>query len=139
MADDTEMKLSNSLSSEHRLIARIAGPIETVSHTISDIKGIKSVINLGVKEEGTSDFSIETLNNVDIRKPLFNILADHKWPLMALDIGTMSLEDIFLKLTNDITNEQPSFENKQIKKEKAEKTELSQVEQSDEQPEKESE
>jgi ABC-2 type transport system ATP-binding protein len=139
VADDTALKLSDSLSSEHRLIARIAGPVEAVSRTISDLKGIKNIINLGIKEEGTSDFSIETINNIDIRRQLFNILADRKWPLMALDVGAMSLEDIFLKLTNDNTNDEITSNHKNKKREKAEKSEKSQIEQSDKQPDKEGE
>lgn len=101
VADDTALKLSNSLSEDHRIIARIAGPVDAVYHNIADIKGVHTVTNLGVKEEGTADFSIETTNNVDIRKQLFNILADKKWPIMSLETGAMTLEDIFLKLTNN--------------------------------------
>jgi len=148
VADDTALTLSNSLSSElnHRLIARIAGPIEAVSRTISDIKGIKSVVNLGVKEEGTVDFSIETINNIDIRRQLFHILSDRKWPLMALDVGSMSLEDIFLKLTNDSSNDvfSSKLKNKDGVKTETSQSETSQTEtsqteteQSDEKPEEE--
>jgi ABC-2 type transport system ATP-binding protein len=133
VADDTALNLSDSLSSEHRLIARIAGPVEPITRTISDIKGIKAIVNLGIREEGTTDFSIETVNNIDIRKQLFHILADRKWPLMSLDVGAMSLEDIFLQLTSDSINEIPQ---KHIK---IEKTVKSETEISDKQPEKESE
>lgn len=137
VADDTALKLSDSLSNEHRLIARIAGPVEPVSHTISNIKGVKTIINLGTKEEGTTDYSIETINNIDIRKQLFNLLSDRKWPLMALDVGSMSLEDIFLKLTNDDTKTENPFNHKLKKREKTEKAEKSQIEESDKQPQKE--
>jgi ABC-2 type transport system ATP-binding protein len=133
VADDTTLKLSDSLSSEHRLIARIAGSVEAISHTISDIKGVKTIINLGSKEEGTTDYSIETIDNVDIRRQLFNLLAERKWPLMALDIGSMSLEDIFLKLTNDDKTTEVPSDHKLKKREKAE------IKESDKQPQKESE
>lgn len=103
VANDTTVNLSNSLSNEHKLVLRVAGPAEPVSRIVSDIKGVKSVINLGSKEAGTYDFTIETLHEVDIRKQLFTVLADRKWPIMALDSGTMTLEDIFLKLTADDT------------------------------------
>jgi ABC-2 type transport system ATP-binding protein len=104
VADDTALKLSNSLSDDHRIIARIAGPVDSIYNSIADIKGVQTITNLGVKEEGTADFSIETINNVDIRKQLFNVLSDRRWPIMSLETGAMTLEDIFLRLTNNDTN-----------------------------------
>ena len=101
VADDTAANLSNQLSGEHRLIARIAGPEETVFRAISGISGVKLVTSLGIRESGSVDFQIETEQGRDVRKPLFTLLADRRWPLMALDSGEMTLEDIFLKLTSE--------------------------------------
>lgn len=105
VADDTEINLSNTLTKQHRVIARIAGPEETVLHAISGISGIKQVLLLGPKEPDSFDFQIEVEEGKDVRRQLFNILADRKWPILALDSGEMTLEDIFLKLTNEDTTE----------------------------------
>jgi ABC-2 type transport system ATP-binding protein len=101
VADDTEINLSNSLTKQHRIVARIAGPEETVLHAISGISGIKQIVPLGQKEPDSFDFQIETEEGKDVRRPLFGILADRKWPLLSLDSGEMTLEDIFLKLTGE--------------------------------------
>ena len=103
VADDTTVNLSNSLSTEHRLIARIAGPEETVRRAISGISGVSLVTSLGSHEPDTFDFQIEMEQGKDVRRPLFSVLADRRWPLMSLNSGEMSLEDIFLKLTSDDT------------------------------------
>jgi ABC-2 type transport system ATP-binding protein len=101
VADDTEINLSNSLAQQHRIVARIAGPEETVLRAISGISGVKQVLQLGTKEPDSFDFQIEAEQGTDIRRSLFNVLCDRKWPVLALDSGEMTLEDIFLKLTSD--------------------------------------
>jgi ABC-2 type transport system ATP-binding protein len=109
VADDTEVNLSNSLSHQHRLIARIAGSEDSIMRAITGISGVKTVTPLGSKEPGSFDFQIETSEDKDVRRPLFTVLADRKWPLLSLDIGEMTLEDIFLKLTSDDTSARHSF------------------------------
>jgi ABC-2 type transport system ATP-binding protein len=101
VADDTAVNLSQMLVKEHRIIARIAGPEETVKRAITGISGVKLITPLGIKEPNSFDFQIETETGKDIRKPLFNMLADRRWPLLLLDSGEMTLEDIFLRLTSE--------------------------------------
>lgn len=101
VADDTEVNLSKNLSGQHRLVARIAGPEESVQRAIEGISGVTAVTPLGPKETGSFDFQIETAEGKDARRPLFTVLADRRWPLLALDAGEMTLEDIFLRLTSD--------------------------------------
>lgn len=101
VADDTETNLSKNLSGQHRIVARIAGPEESVQRAVEGISGVTAVTPLGPKEPGSFDFQIETSEGKDARRPLFTVLADRRWPLLALDAGEMTLEDIFLRLTSD--------------------------------------
>jgi ABC-2 type transport system ATP-binding protein len=103
VADDTEINLSNSLAKQHRIVVRIAGPEEAALHAISGLTGVKQVMELGTKEPGSFDFQIETEEGKDVRRGLFTVLCDRKWPILALDSGEMNLEDIFLKLTSEDT------------------------------------
>ena len=105
VADDTEVNLSNQLSGNHRVVARIAGPEETVLRAISGITGVRHVVSLGSREEGSTDFQIEADVGKDVRRPLFNLLADRRWAMLKLDSGEMTLEDIFLRLTSEDTVE----------------------------------
>lgn len=105
VADDTAANLSNQISGDRRLIIRVAGPEETVMRAITGISGVKAVESLGIRESGSFDFQVETEQGKDVRKPLFNVLADRRWPILSLDSGEMTLEDIFLKLTSeDVVN-----------------------------------
>ena len=100
VADDTETNLSRELVKQSRIVVRIAGPEDTVCNAISGISGVKQVIGLGSKEPGSFDFQIEISDGVDIRRALFGVLCDRKWPILSLDSGELTLEDIFLKLTS---------------------------------------
>lgn len=101
VANDTAANLSNQLSDDHRVIVRVAGPEDTVLRALSGISGVTHVTSLGIKENGSFDFQIESEEGKDIRRPLFSVLADRRWPILNLDSGEMTLEDIFLKLTSE--------------------------------------
>jgi ABC-2 type transport system ATP-binding protein len=101
VADDTEVNLSNNLVKQHRVVVRIAGPEDTIFNAISGISGVKQVIGLGQKEPDSFDFQIEVADGSDVRRALFGVLCDRRWPILSLDSGELTLEDIFLKLTND--------------------------------------
>lgn len=103
VADDTEVNLSNKLAKQHRIIVRIAGPEDSVLKAIQGVSGVKQVLALGQKEPGSFDFQIETEEGKDVRRGLFTILCDRKWPILSLDCGEMTLEDIFLRLTSEDT------------------------------------
>lgn len=99
VADDTELNLSKSLNKQHRVVVRIAGPETTVLNALTGVSGIKNVLPLGSKEPGSFDFQIEAVDNKDIRKGIFTICCDRNWPILSLNSGELTLEDIFLKLT----------------------------------------
>ncbi len=103
VANGTTAELSSQLSSEHRLIARIAGPEADVREAVSELSGVRKCVSLGMHETGSIDWQIECETGQDIRRALFSILAAKDWPLLALDTGELTLEDIFLRLTTDNT------------------------------------
>lgn len=103
VANDTTAGLSNQISADHRLIARIAGPESDVREALFDLDGVHKCLPLGTHEKDSFDWQIECEPNRDIRRDLFALLAAKNWPLLALDTGELTLEDIFLRLTTDNT------------------------------------
>lgn len=101
VADDTTHNLSNNLSSEGRVVVRVEGPEDTVRRALTGISGVRFVTSLGIREQGSFDFQIETETGKDIRHALFSVCADRRWPILSLDSGELTLEDIFLKLTSE--------------------------------------
>lgn len=104
VADDTEENLSHNLSNDFRYIARIEGPEDEVTKILTGISGMKEVNSYGQKENGVFEYSLEAEPGTDIRRELFNRLADRNYPLLGLKTTELTLEDIFLRLTSDGSN-----------------------------------
>ncbi len=106
IADDTPGNLSKTLSDDHTLTVRIGGPRTEVLKTLVTIPGIKNVTCTGMQEKNSNDFIIEPDGNTDVRRHIFNRLAERKWPLMLMQSNELSLEQIFLRLTEMSEEEQ---------------------------------
>ena len=104
VADDTEENLSHKLSEDFRYIARIEGPEEEVTKILNGISNLKEVQPYGQKEPGVFEYALEAEPGADIRRELFNRLADRKYPLLGLKSTELTLEDIFLQLTGESSN-----------------------------------
>ena len=53
------------------------------------------------EEDGTVSFTIKTEEKVDIREKLFYMMADNKIPILNMHSTKISLEDVFLELTEN--------------------------------------
>ena len=100
VADDTADNLAKNLSSDHTLTLRVQGPQAEIEKTLLGIRGVLSVKCLGVVEKGSLDFEIEPEEDTDVRKEIFNRMSDRKWPILEFTTEEMSLENIFLRLTD---------------------------------------
>ena len=100
IADDIADNLARNLSSDHSLTLRVQGPEADVERTLMGIRGVASVKCLGVVEKGAIDFEIEPEDGADIRKDISTRIADRKWPILELSTKEMSLEQVFLRLTD---------------------------------------
>jgi ABC-2 type transport system ATP-binding protein len=101
VADDKPENLASAVSGERRLLVRVAGPKDGVQSVLRGQDGIQSCKPIGEMETGSCDFLIESKPNLDIRKPMFAALAKAGYPILMLRPQDASLEDIFLKLTEE--------------------------------------
>ena len=102
LADDTPDNLSHSMSTDHKLLIRVAGPKDEVSKLLAKIPGMQEVSFVGERENGQAfDFSLEADKGLDIRREVFKRLAERDWTLLGMRSTELSLEDIFLQLTAD--------------------------------------
>lgn len=100
VADDTAANLSHNLSEKHSIHLRVKGPEAEVVKLLSSIKGVNSVVTLGVVEEGSNDFEVEPMDGFDVRQDIFARLSDRKWTILEIASSELSLEQIFLRLTD---------------------------------------
>lgn len=106
IADDTPDNLSAALSSDRSLAARIEGDEEEISEALKTVSGVKSVSPLGSKEKGAYDFIITPEDGCDIRADIFRKVADIGGALLSLSSNEMTLEQIFLRLTDAADNDE---------------------------------
>lgn len=104
IADDTPNNLSKALSEDHSLTVRIAGPKSDVLKLLSTITGVASVTCTGSVEAGSNDYVIDPTGEADIRKALFSRLAERNWPMLMSKTNELTLEQIFLRLTDASDN-----------------------------------
>lgn len=107
-ANDTTDNLSKSVSGTNKLTVRIKGPRSEVIQAIRELgntygasekKGVQSVHADMEREPGVFEYEIETAPDYDVRPALNEMVQAHGWAIYKMDLGEMTLEDIFLKIT----------------------------------------
>ena len=105
IADKPAIELSRIGGSGKKYTSKVLGPVREVTLLLRELDGIKSVESTGENDNGTYTYTIETDGKADIRKPLFELLADKGYPLMGLEENSASLEDIFISIVDSKLDE----------------------------------
>lgn len=98
VADDTPENLTGKGGNQH-LLAQIKGEPQTVCPLLEGLPGVCGV-TAEESEPGVWRYSLDT-GGADLREALFFTLADHRLPLLGLHDQRATLEDVFLKLTQE--------------------------------------
>lgn len=99
VADDMLSNLSERLSADKSVTARIVCEEEDMKKALMGIKDVASVESLGSMEKGSFDFLITPENGADIRAAVFERVTERGKTILSLSDNRLSLERIFLKLT----------------------------------------
>ena len=100
IADGTAAELSETLSEDYTVVAQIIGPPREVKEALEGVKGVKNIKVMGLFGKAT-EYHIEPEMGVDIRRGIFERVVAKKWTLIDLTTRKMTLEDIFLKMTEE--------------------------------------
>lgn len=100
VAEGTPEELSKNLSPDSRQTIRVVGVKEKVISVIEAVEGVKTVVYQGVREKDTVDVIVEAQEDRDIRKGLFCALSDNALPIYQMRPLGLTIEDIFLQVTN---------------------------------------
>ena len=99
VAEDTPENLAQTLQGVDQLQVEINGPPREVTTALRNIEGVIDVnhrnqpdmeVYLGKSEEG-----------LDLRDEISRVIVSNGWGLLSMQLMSMSLEDIFLRLTTD--------------------------------------
>ncbi|MBQ4064522.1 MAG: ATP-binding cassette domain-containing protein [Clostridia bacterium] len=98
-ADRRTEDIAAAVEGNRRMSLKICGPEKEVRQAIRNLPGVLSAESLGNLDADSISYVIECENGIDVRKPLFQLLARNNWPLMGLEAADANLEDVFLSLT----------------------------------------
>lgn len=101
VASDTPDNLGRLAAGSNTLNLLIKGQKETIRSLLLEIPGVKDIsIEKKAGEEGWR-VSLSTEENRDIREEVFYKMAEEKYPILEMQSKKVSLEEIFLELTED--------------------------------------
>ena len=104
IAEDTPENLAYQLSGENKFILRAEGDRADIEKALSSIDGIER-FEFKDSKENENDYIIIAKNGFDIRKPLFKTLANADLSILMFKAYDVSLEDIFITLTEKAKEE----------------------------------
>lgn len=98
VAVDTPQNLRFQLQGAERVFLEVKGPANEIIARLKSTPGVLDVQQVA-ESDGRNRFQIDGELKKDIRSDLARAIVQSGWGLLELQSATMSLEDIFLKLT----------------------------------------
>ena len=107
VAEDTPEHLSEHFADKNRILLSVKGEREQIEEALEASEYIASYEVTG-EYDGVLDVTAETEGTEDIRDALFFEFADKKLPIVKMEMETLSLEEVFPKLTGREGEEEES-------------------------------
>ena len=101
VADGKTDELSQSLSGKKKLMITVASESSAVVDELKKIPGVTKVEKVRRFAGGLVKYSVSYSKDEDIRKDVFSAMVRLDAPIMEMQSGDETLEDMFLKLTQD--------------------------------------
>ena len=104
VADDDISCLESHITPTRQLSLTVKGDMEGVREALLGINGITEVthdVSATDKTAGAVNLTVTVSTSADLRDAIFFALADKKYAVLSMEQKEMSLESIFLSLTDD--------------------------------------
>ena len=101
VASDTPENLSKLAAGSNNLSLVIKGDKEKIRILLGEISGVRDISIEGSGEEGEWNVKLTTEEHTDIREDVFFKMAESRYPILEMQSKKVSLEEIFLELTED--------------------------------------
>ena len=106
VADAKTEELSTAVSGEEKLSLEIEGASADIISAIKKIPAVIRANKVKTMRDNTAKYMVEYEKGVDIRRDVFSAMARIGCPILNMQSGNETLEDMFLKLT---TSEQNNY------------------------------
>ena len=101
VASDTPENLGKLAEGSNTLNLIVKGEKDKICTALGQIEGVKNVTAADAKEEYAWNVTVSTNEDCDVREEVFFKMADAKCPILEMQSRKVSLEEIFLELTED--------------------------------------
>ena len=101
VASDTAENLGKLAEGSNTLNLTVKGEKDKIRTALGQIEGVKNVTVADAKEEHAWNVTVSTNEDSDVREEVFFKMADAKCPILEMQSKKVSLEEIFLELTED--------------------------------------
>ena len=101
VASDTPENLGKLAEGSNTLNLTVKGEKDKIRTALGQIEGIKDITVAAAKEEHAWNVTVSTNEDSDVREDVFFKMADAKCPILEMQSKKVSLEEIFLELTED--------------------------------------
>lgn len=100
VASDTPDNLGKLAEGSNNLNMLIKGSRPQIRQSLSTVEGIKEIAISQAKEQNVWNVKLSTEENIDIREKVFYKMAENNCPILEMQSKKVSLEEIFLELTD---------------------------------------
>ncbi|MDD5948787.1 MAG: ABC transporter ATP-binding protein [Lachnospiraceae bacterium] len=100
VAEDTPENLSRKYSNQSHVAMEIKGDKESIGEVLDSIDYIESY-EFGASEDGVQEVNLLLTTDEDRNDDLFYLFAGKKMPVRKVSRESLSLEEVFLKLTGE--------------------------------------
>lgn len=104
VAADTPNNLAQHLRGVEQLEVEIGGPPAEVLPVLRGIEGATEVSHH--PRPGINAYRVQFLEGLDLRDEISRTVINHGWSLLSMQVNSMSLEEIFLRLTTSESDEE---------------------------------
>ena len=99
VAEDSPANLAERLQATDRVEAEVRGPSREIVKAIGAIAGVADVRATG--SGAAHIYTVESAHGASVREEIANVVVQNSWGLLRLTPISMSLEEIFLRLTSE--------------------------------------
>ena len=101
VATDEPENLARRLLGRERVDLQVKGPQQEVLVALESVEGVEEVSRINIERGEIPQYRVESESGMEIRADLAQKVIEGGWELHRLEAVTMSLEEIFLKLTTE--------------------------------------
>ena len=101
VASDTPDNLGKLAAGSNNLNLLVKGDKDKIRIILNQIDGIKEISINPAKEEEGWNVNLSTKEDTDVREEVFFKMAENHYPILEMQSKKVSLEEIFLELTED--------------------------------------